>query len=371
MNPALSSVYSVVITDAHGCTKTVTNINVPVFPALNIAVTVDKDTICEGETVHLNTSGGGGNGGPYTYIWNPVQGSVTNFNAQPDTTTLYQVTLSDGCTVIEPMAVTQVLVHPLPEVVFDPVDTAGCMPFEVPFNFTGVTTAAAQYQWNFGDNLTASGTNPSHIYMKDGTFDVTLTIIDQYGCTDTHTETAAITVHPLPVAFYNTQPQYLSILHPEVQFLNESEGASIAHWDFVTNGYTTDEWNPVYTFADTGRYWIQLVVISNEGCVDTFLNEVVLHGEVSFYVPNAFSPNNDGKNDDFTGYGIGIERAEFFIFDRWGKMIYKSDALSKPWDGTYWNSGELCPEGTYVYLFQVHHGDPVPTEYKGRVSLVR
>ncbi len=371
VNPAVSSVYSVVVTDAHGCTKTVTNINVTVFPALNISVAVDKDTICEGETVHLTSSGGGGNGGPYTYIWNPVQGSVTSFNAQPDTTTLYQVSISDGCTVIEPMAVTQVLVHPLPEIVFDPIDTAGCMPFEVPFNFTGITTANATYQWNFGDNLTAAGVNPTHIFMKDGTYDVTLTVIDQYGCTDTRTETAAVTVYPLPVAFYNTQPQYLSILHPEVQFLNESEGASISHWNFVTNGYTTDEWNPVYTFADTGRYWIQLVVISNEGCVDTFLNEVVLHDEVSFYVPNAFSPNNDGKNDDFTGYGIGIERAEFFIFDRWGKMIYKADALSKPWDGTYWNSGEPCPEGTYVYLFQVHHGDPVPTEYKGRVSLVR
>lgn len=371
VNPAVSSVYSVVVTDAHGCTRTVTNINVPVFPALNIAVAVDKDTICEGETVHLTTSGGGGNGGPYTYTWNPVQGSVTSFNAQPDTTTLYQVSISDGCTVIEPMAVTQVLVHPLPEIVFDPIDTAGCMPFEVPFNFTGITTASATYQWSFGDNLTAAGVNPTHIFMKDGTYDVTLTVIDQYGCTDTRTETAAVTVYPLPVAFYNTQPQYLSILHPEVQFLNESEGATISHWDFVTNGYTTDEWNPVYTFADTGRYWIQLVVISNEGCVDTFLNEVVLHDEVSFYVPNAFSPNNDGKNDGFTGYGIGIERAEFFIFDRWGKMIYKADALSKPWDGTYWNSGEPCPEGTYVYLFQVHHGDPVPTEYKGRVSLVR
>ena len=371
VDPSVSSIYSVLVTDSHGCTKVVSNIMVPVFPPLSVSVTVDKDTICEGEIVHLTTSGSGGNGGPYTYSWNPVQGNITSFNDQPNTTTLYQITLSDGCTVLEPIAVTQVLVHPLPDIAFDPVDTAGCMPLTVPFQFTGVTTTGSSYQWQFGDQLGGSGANPSHIYMKDGTYDITLTVIDKYGCKDTRTETAVVTVYKNPVAFYNTQPQYLSILHPEVQFLNESEGASIAHWDFVTNGYTTDEWNPVYTFQDTGRYWVQLVVISTEGCVDTFLNEVVLHGEVSFYVPNAFSPNNDGRNEGFTGYGVGIERAEFFIFDRWGKMIYKADALSKPWDGTYWNSGEPCPEGTYVYLFQVHHGEPQPTEYKGRVSLVR
>ncbi|MFN8155479.1 MAG: gliding motility-associated C-terminal domain-containing protein [Bacteroidia bacterium] len=371
VSPAVSSTFTVIVTDAHGCTKMVSNIAVPVFPALNITVAVDKDTICEGETVHLTTSASGGNGGPYTYSWTPAQLTGTGFSAQPDTTTLYQVTLSDGCTVLEPMAVTQVLVHPLPEVVFNPMDTAGCVPLTVPFQFTGVTTANAQYQWQFGDQLTAVGANPSHIYMKDGTFDVTLTVTDKYGCTDSHTEEAAVTVYPLPVAFYNTQPQYLSILHPEVQFLNESEGASISHWDFLTQGYTTDDWNPVYTFSDTGRFWVQLVVISNEGCVDTFLNEVVLHDEVSFYVPNAFSPNSDGRNEGFTGYGVGIERAEFFIFDRWGKMIYKSDALNKPWNGTYWNNGDPCPEGTYVYLFRVHHGEPEPTEYKGRVSLVR
>jgi gliding motility-associated-like protein len=371
VSPSLNSAYSVTVTDIHGCTKVVSNISVPVYPALQIAVSVDKDTICEGETVQLSTIASGGNGGPYTYSWTPLQGSITGFQAQPDTTTLYQVILSDGCTVLEPVAATQVLVHPLPEISFDPIDTTGCMPLTVPFSFTGVTTAAAQYTWSFGDGTFGAGKNPSHIYMKDGTYDVTLSITDQFGCENTFTKDAAVTVYPLPVAFYNTQPQYMSILHPEVQFLNESEGAAISYWNFLTLGYTTNEWDPVYTFQDTGRYWVQLVVISSDGCVDTFLNEVVLHDETTFYVPNGFTPNNDGRNETFTGYGTGIDKAAFYIFDRWGKLVYESDALNKPWDGTFGNNGDPCPEGTYVYLFRVYRGEPKPSEITGRVTLVR
>lgn len=371
VSPATSTAYSVTVTDIHGCTKVVSNIAVPVHPALQISVSVDKDTICEGETVQLSTLASGGNGGPYTYSWSPLQGSISGFQAQPDTTTQYQVVLSDGCTVLKPTAVAQVLVHPLPEITFDPVDTTGCMPLTVPFRFTGITTAAAQYTWSFGDGTFGAGKNPSHIYMKDGVYDVTLSITDQFGCENTFTKDAAVTVYPLPVAFYNTQPQYLSILHPEVQFLNESEGAAVSYWDFVTLGYTTNDWNPTYTFTDTGRYWVQLVVISNEGCVDTFLNEVVIHDETTFYVPNAFTPNGDGRNESFTGYGTGIDKASFYIFDRWGKQVYESDALNKPWDGTFGNNGDPCPEGTYVYLFRVYKGDPEPVEISGRVTLVR
>jgi gliding motility-associated-like protein len=96
-----------------------------------------------------------------------------------------------------------------------------------------------------------------------------------------------------------------------------------------------------------------------------------VRGETTFYIPNAFTPNNDGDNEYFTGYGIGVEKAEFFIFDRWGKMIFQSASLSNGWNGTYGNQGDPCPEGTYVYMFRVHNGEPAPKEYTGRVSLVR
>ena len=371
VNPANSTVYAVSITDANGCSVVVSNINVPVFSALSVILTVSDDTLCEGQSTLLSAMAGGGNGGPYVYTWNANTSNVTGFTGTPDSTFTYSVTISDGCTVYQPQSQQLVVVHPLPEVKFSPLDTAGCNPVAAQFQFNGQTTSGSVYSWQFGDNTTGAGANPSHIYMEDGSFDVSLTVTDMYGCIDSLTQTNVVTVYPLPVAFYTTQPQQVSILHPLVQFLNESSGAVSAHWEFGDGTLSSFEWSPEHTFGDTGRYWVELISISNEGCVDTFLNEIIVRGEVTFYVPNAFTPNNDGDNELFTGYGIGIQRADFFIFDRWGKMIYQSNSLEKGWNGTYYNNGDPCPEGTYVYLFKIYTGEPVPKEYTGRVSLVR
>jgi gliding motility-associated-like protein len=93
--------------------------------------------------------------------------------------------------------------------------------------------------------------------------------------------------------------------------------------------------------------------------------------DFSVFIPNAFSPNGDWYNEGFTGYGVGIKSASFKIFDRWGELIYTSDSLGKPWDGTFSTSGAPCAEGIYVYLFDIISFDNEPHQYSGRVSLVR
>ncbi len=245
------------------------------------------------------------------------------------------------------------------------------MPLTVQFNSLSITTPGSQYNWTFGDQGSGNGSNPVHTYTEDGFYDVSLSVTDSNGCKSELLMNDIISVYPLPTAFFTTEPQQVSILRPEVQFLNGSSGAAVAHWDFGDGKKNSFDWSPLHTYRDTGHYKVELIAISSEGCRDTFYNEVVVHGETTFYVPNAFTPNNDGDNDTFTGYGIGITGIDFFIFDRWGKMIYQSNSLDRGWNGTYSNNGDACPEGTYVYLFKVYNGQPVPQEYTGRVSLIR
>ena len=371
VNPSVNNLYSVLVTDANGCTKTVSNIPVLVFPALSINMTVTEDSICEGESTALAAIAAGGNGGPYTYTWNAIGTNVNGFNSSPDSTFVYSVSLSDGCTVLEPSTQQLVIVHPLPIVNFTPIDQKGCNPVTVNFTSTSITTNGANYVWNFGDGFDGNGNNISHTYVEDGTYDVSLFVTDIYGCESQLTQNNIITVWPLPTAFYTSEPQEVSILHPTVQFLNGSNGAVTSHWDFGDNTVTTNDWSPEHTYGDTGRYVVELIVISNEGCVDTFYNEIIVRGETTFYLPNAFSPNNDGYNEFFTGYGIGITHANFKVFDRWGKLMFESNDLSKGWDGTYQNSGDVCAEGVYIYLFKVYNGQPAPLEFTGKVSLVR
>lgn len=371
VSPAVSATYSVTITDANGCDVTVGSIQVPVFPALSVNLTVSDDTLCEGESTQLLAVASGGNGGPYTYSWNAISTNIAGFTGTPDTTYPYQVSISDGCTVFEPAAQQLVVVHPLPVVNFTPLKAEGCNPVSVLFSATGQTSPGAVYNWTFGDNTIGTGSAISHTYIQDGSFDVSLHITDIHGCENEKTQTNLVTVFPLPIAFYTSDPQEVSILRPIVQFINGSTGASSAHWDFGDATANVIDWSPEHTFSDTGRFKVELIAISTDGCVDTFYNEIIVKGETTFYVPNAFSPNDDGDNEIFTGYGIGIRHADFFVFDRWGKMIFQSNTLEKGWNGKYQNSGDECPEGTYVYLFKVYGELPAPTEYTGRVTLVR
>jgi len=366
-----TSTYSVTVTDTNGCTETLSGITVAVYPALSVSLSVSDDTLCFGESTVLSAVGGGGNGGPYTYIWNPAIGTPATIGLTPPATATYTVMVSDGCTVLEPSAQQLVVVHPLPPVGFDPQFREGCNPLLVNFNYTHPQIPGAVYQWTFGDNATGSGSNTSHLYTTDGLFDVSLTVISPEGCVNSLDRQNTVRVWPLPIAFFTAEPQEASIFNPEIQFLNGSSEADHSYWNFGDGSPVNNQWSPSHTYADTGTYGVSLIVVTNKGCVDTFYNEVRIFGENTFYVPNAFSPNGDGLNEFFTGYGIGIRSAEFFIFDRWGEMIFMTDDLAKGWDGTYISTGEPCKQDVYVYMFRVDRGDPQPREYTGRVTLVR
>lgn len=372
VSPALSTTYQVLITDTNGCTFTASDIAVNVFSPLSVRLSVTEDTLCFGEGTSFTVLAGGGNGGPYTYLWNTTHATGPYFSLRPDSTFLYTVILSDACTALEPSASQQVLVNPLPVVDFIPLNQNGCLPVTVNFASQSITTPGAAYLWDLGDGNKGYGTGILHTYIDPGTYDVTLAVTDTNGCFASLERPAMIEVFPLPTAFFSSTPDKVSILLPEVNFLNGSSGALSAQWNFGDGSPLENEWSPMHVYTDTGRYRVELIVVSNDGCRDTSYNEVIINGEITFYVPKAFTPNNDGNNDMFTGYGIGIRDVDFLIFDRWGNNIYRSNNLARGWDGTYYNSGDTCPEGTYVYLFRVSvNGEDLPREYTGRVTLVR
>lgn len=87
------------------------------------------------------------------------------------------------------------------------------------------------------------------------------------------------------------------------------------------------------------------------------------------YLPNAFTPNGDGNNDEFRIYGSSIEKIEFSIFNQWGELVYKTTDLSKGWPGTY--KGVEQPAGIYIYTAKLKMIDGEEVTKKGAVSLIR
>lgn len=97
-------------------------------------------------------------------------------------------------------------------------------------------------------------------------------------------------------------------------------------------------------------------------------NETVIVPTMSLYIPNSFTPNGDGMNDNFGAFGESITNFNIEIFDRWGMRVFESSDVNHRWDGMF--KGKLAPQGTYVYKISAQGADGNKTARKGTVNLI-
>ncbi len=250
-----------------------------------------------------------------------------------------------------------VSVNPKPFVVPSVDHTTGCIQLASTMLFSSTlnapSVAGGNYLWNFGDLATSSIPNPVHVYNTASTYTVSLTYTDPNGCIDDSIVNAWITIYPKPYAAFIASNYNPTILEPNVSFQNTSTGAGNTwFWD-IAGLQTSTQTNPNYTFASAGLYEITLVATNQYGCVDSVTQFVKVEPDYVFYVPNAFTPNNDGKNDSFFAQGFGIEETtdyKMLIFDRWGEKVFETATYGDGWKGTKNNSSSELPViDTYVY----------------------
>jgi gliding motility-associated-like protein len=375
--PQMSMDYVATVTDVYGCVNTDT-VHVTVYPPLQVLASTNV-AVCPGSPATISAVGSGGDGGTYTYSWTPAAG-LTNPNAatttaNPSTTTTYVVTVTDQCG--SPAAVDSVVVtvYPLPVLSVTPSQTEGCAPVCVTFTGTSVP-AAASCLYDFGDLNTSTNCNPSNCYINDGTYTVTYTVTDVNGCSNTITYPNMITVHPLPVAGFTVSPQTTSIINPIVNVNPNCTSCDTTIYymnDPLDTALISNLGLPFsFEYSDTGYFMIMQVAISQYGCVDTAFDYVLIEPDWSFFAPNAFTPNGDGRNDKFMVYGEGIDNSTFelFVFDRWGNLIFVVNDINKGWDGTVYSS-DLAQIDTYVWRVKFKDIKGDPHSYVGQVSLIR
>lgn len=245
-----------------------------------------------------------------------------------------------------------IVVNPSPIIDFEADLLQGCPPLEIQFNDSSPTAGIA-YEWDFGNGVISN--DPfitSTVYTELGSYDVNLEVVFSENCKSTLNIPAFIEVFAPPEASFTYAPFVLSNLNSFVEFNNTSTG-NIAEvsWDF-DDGTTSNSYNPQTTFHLPGIYAVRLGVTSSNGCVDSITQEITVNSQVNIYVPNAFSPNQDGVNDFFEVFTAGpIREYEIIIFDRWGGVKYQSNNIDDSWDGSFLN-GEECSEGVYLYSIQ-------------------
>lgn len=229
----------------------------------------------------------------------------------------------------------------------------GCAPADIFFdNLSVPIDSTYDIVWDFGDGDFGDEVSPSHIYNEPGVYTVSLEVTSPIGCfTDTIFQDL-IRVRPSPVAAFSYSPLQPNNFEPTVDFTDESVNAAQWRWDIDSGLYQTIEQNPSYTFQDTGVHVVQQVVIHQSGCTDTVQVLIDVEPQVRYFLPNAFTPNFDGNNDEFRGNGVMAGATEFSlgIWNRYGELIFESNDPFEAWNGQKNNSGKMSPNGVYVVV---------------------
>ncbi len=316
-------------------------------------------TICIGGTAKLTASGG-----PF-FLWNTANADTTaTINVSPTVTTTYIVTVTNIFTDTDTVTV---FVNPLPVIVATSTPSTIC-PGE---SSQLLATGAQTYQWtaNPGDNTLNGQQNLNNPLVSPLTNTIyTVKGIDSNTCANT--TTIGVNVSPLPKPFIFVSPNPVSVFSPVVHIYDGNSTSTNWYWD-LGDGTVSNQGNFYHTYSDqdTGRYLVKLIVSNIHGCVDSTEAWVVVRPDGTYYVPNTFTPNGDGKNDRFKVYGMGVQEFEIFIYDRWGKMVYNSKDMNEGWDGK--SKDRELPDGIYNYV--VIYKDEVGIKHTkpGSVTLIR
>jgi gliding motility-associated-like protein len=379
----------------NGCTGPLTTFSININP--NPVANFTNTPACDGagtSFIDLSTIGSGtlsswawdmNNDGIYTdaaiknpsYILTPVGNHTVNL----------AVTSNKGCmdTVSE-----VVYVNPRPVVNFKGDSLSGCNPLSVNFTdscYVQGPDVIVKWIWDFGNGTTLTDTTSAMVmntfldtlHASTKFYNISLTAVTNMGCATKLIKPNYITVFPIPLAGFSWGPNDVDILDPTVKFHDESLGANYYNWNFGdmfntdSDNDTSSLVNPKHIYSDQFpyTYYATQIVTNIYGCKDTIVEPVIIKPAVTFYAPNAFTPNYDGTNDGFKGTGIGIDNSTYnlWVYDRWGMELFHSNDLEETWNGKF--KGVLCQEDTYVW--KVTFSDITRTEhaYKGIVSIIR
>lgn len=344
VSPLTTTSYKLLLKD--NCTVFNDSITVKVTlkAALVLGTNLSKAVMCFGDSSRLLLNFSGGVPAQYKWFINGIQETNSALFLKPIITTAYKINLKDYCS-NEDSALLNIVVNPLPVVDFSADKLAVCRFNEV--QFTNTTTGASSYLWKFSISDQNTLISLKYLYKKAGLFDVSLTATSSNGCVNSLTKSGYITVVELPNSDFTFTPDEPTLPLPEVTFANLSSNYSTFEWDFGDLIKETSIVNPIHNYPDKGDYKVRLIAINSLGCADTIIKNVTVSDIYYLWVPNAFSPNNDGFNDSLSIVSKGVATSELAIYNRWGEKIFESNLNSKAFDGKD-KDGKTLQRGSYM-----------------------
>lgn len=351
--PVDTTEYIILATDTNACTNTDTiTIHVNGLPDADAGPDL---SICNGDTIQLNAAGGS------VYQWSPStlldNPNVFNPNAFPDTTTDFIVLVTDtnSCSAFDTMEISIFILSVTPQ------DTTICSGDSVQLNVNGPNVTS--YLWTPPTGL-SDPTISSPMAAPTTTTVYTVVLDDVSGCSDSASATINVQESPIPSFSTAIDAGCEGII---VDFENTSTLADSYLWLFGDGTSTTIE-NPSHTYDYGSSFTATLIAYGALGCSDSASFSGTADNFEDYYsiqIPNVFTPNGDGQNDQFVVSVAGklYECIDMRIYNRWGQILFIASGNNLTWDGRNM-AGEKVPQGSYFYTINIKD-----FEYNGHLTI--
>lgn len=354
--PSLTTTYTVLVADgSSSCSPDTASVTVLVIPTPVINPIPDT-SICAGGAIVLQASGNN----IATYSWSPSNElscsdcSSPVFSPSTTTTFIFTANADSLCSRSDTFQIAVII----PNSAAASPDTIICAGRQVQLFASG----GNQYQWFPPSNLNNPNiANPIANPTQTTTYSV---IVSTPGCP---ADSATVTIVVMPLPFVEAGPD-VSIAYGESVNLGATGTGTNYNWSPTSTLNASNISNPVASPLTTTTYTV--LVTDNYGC--TAQDDVTIFVEqepANIFFPNAFTPNGDGVNDFFKGFGNNIKQYYLSVYNRWGEKVFETYNLQAGWDGTYKN--EQQPVGVYVYYAEITWMNNVSEKYKGSLTLLK
>ncbi len=339
--------------DAKGCKDSIMK-QIYVFPAPEADFSMSVTSFCDGP---IRVDMTNHSKGAKAYSWDFGNGDVSNltnptgiFTAVGKYNVKLVVTNAFGC---KDSITKEFNVYPTPKAEFTFSPDSGCQPLTV--SFVDQSIFADTLIWDFGDGNISNDKDPIHTYKNAGTYSVKLRAIGKGGCENEILKQNIIKVNPKPLAGFTYIIQSEPKVIGTVNFFPQTKYAKKYYWDFG-DGHTSKDSSPVHRYDIFGDYTVTLIVETEHGCRDTFVQSFHLDFFKGLFVPNAFTPEvGIAEVRQFKPKGAGLETYLIQIYTPEGELLWESNKLingqpAEGWDGKY--KDKLLPQGVFVWKVQ-------------------
>ncbi len=365
--PNIGTFNNVKVKDANGCIAT-TSVTVQLLDTMRLTLGNDT-TVCIGSSITLQPQTNDATTG---FVWTATPSAafstlsntnVKNPVATPKDTTTYRLNATWGVCTRQDDVIVNVLAKPIPnagpDVIICPNDSTTLIGTAT--NLSGPISFA----WSPAINLDRIDSSVVVAKPPAGSSTLyTLTVSDNYGCNFKPTDDVRVTVRPKVEAFAGNDT--IAVTGQRHQLFGS--GGAQYNWTPTAPLANANVQNPVATLSKDTRF--TLVVRDVIGCLGYDTVFIKVYNGPTYYTPNAFTPNNDGRNDVFRAVPAGIVKTEYFrVFNRYGQLVFETNKWLKGWDGTF--QGKPQAGGAYVWILKGTDKDGKTIEQKGTVLLIR